>query len=420
MKWCTVRLFHPCLPMLIALALPAFAGSAADTTLVWEDISIRGDIGEILALAVGHDGDLFAGTFAGVFRSTNAGTIWTLAAALENSAASALAIGPDGTIYAGTNDGMFFSTDNGDSWRRTVSQLRGTFIIRLAVSSRGDVVAATGSGLILQSSDSGRNWKRIAELNSFNTLRDLQMSRNDLVFYATSRVVARMVNDGMYWDAKGFYLYERAISSFALDSGDNLFVNSTWQVTSTGGVYRAGIGFDDWIPAGLEGIAGMSIAVDARGRLLAGSVKDGLFRSSDGGMTWSELDFPGSYVSMIAFGPDERIYAVSSGNSIFRSAIRISGVHSPRPVSSATHMIGATPNPATGAAAVRFRLAQRAHARVMLFDMRGEPVAEILDEMLPSGEHVRSFDAGNLPAGMYYCRLVADGRISSIPLVVAR
>src|SRR5438094_4379086 len=61
---------------------------------------------------------LYAGTDAGLFKSTNGGGSWSAVNTGLNQIASVLAVDPQTptTLYAGTAGGVFKSTDGGGSW----------------------------------------------------------------------------------------------------------------------------------------------------------------------------------------------------------------------------------------------------------------------------------------------------------------
>jgi len=109
----------------------------------------------IYALAV-KDTDVFVGTGAGVFRSTNNGTSWTsLNSGLTNSWVNALAFnGSD--LIAGTRDGVFLSTNSGLSWTAIDSGLSCTYVQALAVNDDKFFVG-TLFGVFL-STNNGTNW----------------------------------------------------------------------------------------------------------------------------------------------------------------------------------------------------------------------------------------------------------------------
>ncbi|MGC1322845.1 MAG: hypothetical protein WA849_11735 [Candidatus Udaeobacter sp.] len=58
----------------------------------------------------------------------------------------ALAISPVGHIFAGTFGGVFRSTDNGDHWIAVNNGLEFPFVISLAVNADGDIFAGTFEG----------------------------------------------------------------------------------------------------------------------------------------------------------------------------------------------------------------------------------------------------------------------------------
>ena len=60
----------------------------------------------VRALTIAPDGDVFAGTFSGVFRSTDDGASWTAVSnGLEWPFVDALAVNADGVLFAGTTEG---------------------------------------------------------------------------------------------------------------------------------------------------------------------------------------------------------------------------------------------------------------------------------------------------------------------------
>src|SRR5690606_40348903 len=105
-------------------------------------VTVNGSLTNPLAisLAINSDDHIFAGLdglfgLAGVIRSTDNGTNWTILSngftATNN--VNALAINSNGHVFAGTyGDGIFRSTDNGDSWSPV---LNSTHTVSLAFNS---------------------------------------------------------------------------------------------------------------------------------------------------------------------------------------------------------------------------------------------------------------------------------------------
>ncbi len=72
-----------------------------------------------------------------------------------------------------------------------------------------------------------------------------------------------------------------------------------------------------------------------------------------------------------------------------------------------------SPNPARGTATIRWSLARRGPARLVVFDLGGRVVRVLHHGDAPAGAHVSTFEAGGrhgeLPPGLYVVRLSAEG-----------
>jgi hypothetical protein len=70
-------------------------------------------------------------------------------------------------------------------------------------------------------------------------------------------------------------------------------------------------------------------------------------------------------------------------------------------------LLPAAPNPFSDRTTLRYRLGEAARVRLSIYDVSGREVARPVDSDLPAGEHEAEFRGGNLPSGIYYCRLHA-------------
>jgi len=110
---------------------------------------------------------LFAGTDAGLFRSSNSGTTWeqVKAAGLTGAAVLAIYAPPNRASWlaARTGSGLFVSEDSGRSWQEALVP-SGYYIYDVALPIEHDVaiLAATSRG-VLQSTDQGAHWKLVTE-----------------------------------------------------------------------------------------------------------------------------------------------------------------------------------------------------------------------------------------------------------------
>ena len=75
-----------------------------------------------------------------------------------------------------------------------------------------------------------------------------------------------------------------------------------------------------------------------------------------------------------------------------------------------------SPNPSHDWTNVRFALPRDAEVRLGVFDVAGRKVIDLANEMLPAGEHTRTWNfrdasGATVPAGLYIIKLEAEGRV---------
>ncbi len=111
---------------------------------------------------------LFAGTDAGLFRSSNAGLSWQAvkASGIEGVPVLAIFTPPAGAsrLAVETRSGLFVSDDAGASWHAAFLPDSSFYIYDLALSADRDVpmLAATSRG-VLQSADGGARWNIVTD-----------------------------------------------------------------------------------------------------------------------------------------------------------------------------------------------------------------------------------------------------------------
>lgn len=78
------------------------------------------------------------------------------------------------------------------------------------------------------------------------------------------------------------------------------------------------------------------------------------------------------------------------------------------------------PNPFTGSTAIRYSIPENGNVSLKVFNSLGEVVATLADGDISSGTHESIFQAEDLPAGLYLCRLVWSGKVENRRLVITR
>ncbi|MBI2417062.1 MAG: T9SS type A sorting domain-containing protein, partial [Ignavibacteriales bacterium] len=75
------------------------------------------------------------------------------------------------------------------------------------------------------------------------------------------------------------------------------------------------------------------------------------------------------------------------------------------------------PNPFNPSTRIAFELQETSHARVEVFNSRGQSIAILLDGMVNAGTHEINFTPNGLAAGVYFARLSANNFSKTIHMV---
>jgi hypothetical protein len=94
-------------------------------------------------------------------------------------------------------------------------------------------------------------------------------------------------------------------------------------------------------------------------------------------------------------------------------------------LTSATGLLGVSPNPVVGASHIAFALRAGGHARLQVFDVRGRVVRTLVDRGVGAGQHAATWrgvdDVGaRVAPGLYFVRLDAEGEAWTRKVVVRR
>ena len=54
---------------------------------------------------------------------------------------------------------------------------------------------------------------------------------------------------------------------------------------------------------------------------------------------------------------------------------------------------------------IEFTLKEQDHVELMVYDLLGRNVGQVVDDVLPAGKHSFQWMASHLPSGIYFCRL---------------
>jgi ligand-binding sensor domain-containing protein len=313
----------------VALFCLSLADAALAGVNVWTTNGPAAGQIRVLAIDPANPSTVFASAWgAGVFKSSNGGESWTNVNT-DLTYTTSLAIDPSapGTVYAGTwNGGVFKSSDGGAIWRAMNTGLTMTHpavdALVIDPSTPSTIYAGTPAG-VFRSNNGGESWTAInvglADTNVYSLAVD--PSAPATLYAGTFSGIFKTIDRGESWSFS--YGYNNAsIVALAVDPSapSNIYAGSAPFEWPPGGVLKSSNGGTDWAEGGLSGrqVYALAIEPSSRGTLYAGT-DEGLFKSSGGAWTSIGLINPG--VSALAIDPSApaTLYAGTSGAGVFKS-----------------------------------------------------------------------------------------------------
>jgi hypothetical protein len=89
-------------------------------------------------------------------------------------------------------------------------------------------------------------------------------------------------------------------------------------------------------------------------------------------------------------------------------------------VPDARRPISTFPNPFNAGTTIRYAVAQSAVTTLCVYNMLGQEVARLVNRHLNSGLYAERFEAGDLPSGVYLCRLQSGAQVYTLKMVSMR
>ncbi len=331
------------------------------------------------------DDRIFVGAGSGLYRSLNDGKTWDT---IAPGAIGPIVICGKIILEALSDAGIYRSTDNGDSWNIADSGLLGTSVRALLVHDSTIFVGTLpGSNNVtipvFSSSDSGASWHACS--NGISCISNVTMLAQDSSYlYFCGGSTYRSNDNGLSWDLVD-------------DPSNRNWSTAAWPITvGLGSVWTCFQGY-------------------------------GIMQSTNHGDSWTLADsglgdFGDIWVQTIA-AVNNSVVAGTEGGGLYRIPARNqSSVFNSK---SKTIVLDIYPNPTTESATIFFTPQSTGFADISIVNLLGAEVAHLFSGELAAGEHSFVWDCGGaLPCaptdGMYECLVRMNGRVETLPVVLAR
>ncbi|MEM8556590.1 MAG: T9SS type A sorting domain-containing protein [Bacteroidota bacterium] len=366
---------------------------------------------------------------AGVYRSDDGGVSWTQVLASQNPR---VITSLGGSVFVATvSDGMYRS-DDGTAFLPINNGIARSDIFALTADADENVLYAGSIFALYRSFNNGLSWTEVNDEIDVNAL------------YADGQTIwAGDFNedlnvDGIYvspdfgqtWESKG--LFGESVSSIFVTSEGTVLVGVFLTEGVVGGLFRSTNNGDTWtrlsaLDDRIDSIVETPTPDGAAQQLWAGGSL-GTYISTDDGATWTldNAGFPDDDASVRALaytpvlGGPGALYAAERFTDVpvYTRAIAVAAEDDA--IAQGVTLSAAFPNPFADRTELTLTLDRLTKVVATVYDVLGREVASLADGQLGAGEHGLTFEASNLPTGLYLVHLLADGRSTTRTLTVAR
>ncbi len=357
-------------------------------------------------LALGQNGYVFASSWdypnisEGLWVSFNQGAVWQGHLYLigsNNNIFSILVTDNNQTIYIGTRTGVRKSTNGGGSFTPVNNGIPANSWVRdLEADSEGNIAAATTNGIFISTNSAG-SWVQATGIPSNDTVTTLNFVTVDTFTGGIDIRLYAGTNKGNVFESRLVQIYAQF-----------MFLNNFPEISIID-FYCLTIGphFIRYLCARKQGLDNVS--------------DPGIYLSNNNGSIWTPVSegLPSNpLVSAITgYYPGGNNYILYSGlfengnngAKVFRRTLPIGIQKISNEIPQSFSLYQNYPNPFNPSTKFRFSIPLKSLVKLNVFDVLGRHVTTLVNQNLESGTYETDWKANDIPSGIYFYRIEAEG-----------
>ena len=360
---------------------------------------------------------LIAGSYlGGVAISTDSGACWsTVNTGLTNVRILSLAASsdPGGVLFAGSEGGgAYISTDEGSTWISASNGLTDLYVRSLlftpSLSGYGpDVFAGISTGLSVSYGGTG-SWVSASNGLPNTTVYALGTDGSSL-FVGTGKGVYRSIDHGKNWSSIGLAnsgIRALAVIPAGVGTGTRIFAGNYFSTDTGASWTNVGASF----PKSVYSLAVSSSLSGGNVNVFAGLFGGGVYVSSNFGSSWTAVNEGATFNQTFALAVQGRYLLAGTECGVWRRPLAemvTSVAEFNKDLPGRFALEQNFPNPFNPSTTIRFQTPEKSHVRLTIFNILGERVAVVADEVMGAGQYERIWNASSKASGVYFCRFEA-------------
>lgn len=378
--------------------------------------------GTVLSIAADVNGNLFASTNIGMSVSKDGGVTWGSVSYFANRYVTQIEALSNNNIFA---DQYYKSTDEGASWDSLktypsiagFSSIYGGIISVTRYNENNNLFGNDFVGLI-KSTDFGTTWSEISYGSLSKGIYSLGENQDGSVLVGSdSGYVYYLPANSTSWKTIPISTTKDIIHTVSFLS-NGWFIAGTINSTVGDGLFVSTDKGATWSSHSLQGNAVLSFLPLQNGTVYAGTFANGVYKSNDNGLTWTQLT-PGFPAYGLTMDKNGVLYAAGY-SGVYSSKQSVTAVDHTENIPKHFTLSQNYPNPFNPSTEIQFSIPQRNTVTLKIYDLLGREVKTLVNTELSAGTYSFQWNAENLASGMYFYRITAGNYTSTKKMILLK
>ena len=426
----------------------------------------NGNPGNRINSIYSNGSSIFLATKFGILNSVNNGMTWTEKNNnLMLEGINSLAFSDDNNkIFSASTIGVHYSPDNGVNWETRSNNLPAAIVNSVFKCSNGDILAGLRNLGIYRSSNDGISWQPSNNgISTYAIFKNIRNSPNGYVFavgepsfFDDTLKLYRSSDNGLSWTSILLPQTNSSFNNITIDASGNLFISlssftsamlkstdngNSWSetqlpqflfienftssgndlyLTSSGTIFKStdmGVSWTQINSGGWQTSFFSAFAVNRRGDIFASTGND-LYVTTNNGLSWQTHNsglVQNSGINKFIFDNSDYIYSLTHFKGIFKSvrSTITSVISNGRDIPNNYSLSQNYPNPFNPVTNLEFGISDLGFVSLIVFDVIGNEVAVLINEMKNAGNYKYQFSTINyqLSSGIYFYSLLVNGSV---------